>query len=32
LHHLRQRDDSKQEAWRIQQKHGSRKKGGRQWR
>ncbi len=32
LHHLRQRDDSKKEARRIQQKHGSRKKSSRQWR
>ena len=32
MHHLRQRDDSKREARRIQNKHGSRKQGSQRWR
>lgn len=32
MHHLRQRDDSKREARRIQKKHGSRKQGTKKWR
>lgn len=32
MHHLRQRDDSKREARRIQKRHGSRKQGSKKWR
>jgi deoxyribodipyrimidine photo-lyase len=32
MHHLRQHNDSKREARRIQKKHGSRKQGTKTWR